>query len=235
MKNNLISIILPTYGRDIQFKNAFQSIINQYNTNWELIIINDGDIDIKKYIPSIKNITYIKNTVNQGAPASRNIGIRASKGDLIAYLDDDDEWLPNHLSIPPNVLNNYDFIYSGAQMRKGEKIVPWFNETFSFRKLAERNFIPTPSVLHRKELITKVGYWNEKLKCLQDWDIWCRMLLRTNKIFHRDDVTVQITCSDSSITCLTANRHIRKKTILYIKLKYYLPLLTKSLFKGKYQ
>jgi glycosyltransferase involved in cell wall biosynthesis len=232
MNEYLISIILPTLGREIQFKNALQSILNQENSNWELIVVNDGEVDLEKYIPLSKKIVYIKNTSNLGAAASRNVGIHISKGNYIAYLDDDDEWLPYHLSISQEILNKYDFIYSGARLKKNNEILPWFNERFSYRKLAERNFIPTPCVIHKRELIEKAGYWNEGLKCLQDWDMWCRMLLMTDKIFYRDNVTVIINYSENSITSKSVNDHFRKKTIMYIKLKYYAKLLIKNAVKG---
>ncbi|MGQ9720642.1 MAG: glycosyltransferase family 2 protein [Candidatus Jordarchaeum sp.] len=232
MNEYLISIILPTCGREIQFKNALQSILNQENDNWELIIVNDGEMDLKKYIPPFRNIVYIKNTYNLGAAASRNVGINVSNGNYIAYLDDDDEWLPNHLSISPEILKSYDFIYSRTRLKKDDGTLPWYGGRFSYKKLAERNFIPTPSVIHKRDLIKKVGYWNEDLKCLQDWDMWCRMLLKTDKIFYRDDITVLVGYSENSITSRSVNDRIRKKTIMYIKVKYYAKLLIRSAVRG---
>jgi len=233
MSNGLISIILPTYNRKLQFNKALQSVLTQEYENWELIVINDGKEDIGQYIPSDKRIRYIKNHSNLGAPASRNIGIKASTGCIIAYLDDDDEWLSNHLSMSSDIFKKYDFIYSGTKVRKGNQIISWYNEGFSYKKLAERNFITTPSVMHRKSILNKSGYWNERLKCLQDWDLWCRIALRTDRIFYRNDVTVIINWSVSSITSMSTDNNIRKKVISYIKLKYYFPLLLKHIFKGK--
>jgi len=103
MENTAFSIILPTYNRKEYFKNALDSILNQENENWELIIINDGKIDLKDIIPEDKRIKYIKNEKTIGAPASRNIGIKLAKSEIIAYLDDDDEWLPDHLSISSKI------------------------------------------------------------------------------------------------------------------------------------
>ena len=233
MKNNRISVVLPTFGRDELFKNALHSILNQENSNWELIIINDGNVNVKQYIPLRKNIIYIKNASHMGAAASRNIGIRASSNDFIAYIDDDDEWLPNHLTLSSDLLNDYDFIYSGTQLRKRNEIIQWYNEDFSYRKLAERNIITTPSVIHKKKLLNASGFWDERLKCLQDWDMWCRMLLKTDRIYHREDVTVIINSTDYSITTLSANTKLRKRTTAYIKYHYYFPLLWKHLRKGR--
>lgn len=235
MNKPLFSVILPTYDRKEYFVKALNSILNQKNEHWELLIINDGNINLKDVIPRDKRINYIENNKNLGASASRNIGIKLSKGEYIAYLDDDDEWLPDHLSISKEILFNHDFIYSGSYINKNGVLNLWYNEKFSYKRLAKTNFIPTPTVIHKKNLVYKAGLWNEHLKCLQDWDLWCRMLIKTkkSKIYHRDDITVIINWGHESITTTSVIENIRKKTIFHIKLKYYLPLILKDLMEKK--
>jgi len=225
MENPAFSIILPTYNRKEYFKNALDSILNQENENWELIIINDGKIDLKDIIPEDIRIKYIKNEKTIGAPASRNIGIKLAKSEIIAYLDDDDEWLPDHLSISSDILFNYDFIYSGAKIKCNNLVIKDLNKDFSHKELAKRNFITPSTVFHKKKMIYEVGMWNEKLSCLQDWDLWCRILLKTTKIYHRNKTTVIINFHNNSITTKTAGSRIRKKIIRNIKLKYYIPIM----------
>lgn len=235
MIDPVFSIVLPTNNRKEYFKNALSSILNQKNGNWELIIINDGNDNVQDIIPRDERIRYIKNKNTIGASASRNIGVKVSRGDFIAYLDDDDEWLPEHLSLSQNILYSYDFIYSGSKINKNGKLSPWYNEKFSYKKLAQRNFIPTPSVIHRRDLIYKAGLWDEKLNCLQDWDLWCRMLLKIkiDRIYHRDNITVIVNWGDKTITTKSIIENIRKKTIFYIKSKYYIPLLFKHIKSRK--
>jgi len=231
--NNLISVVLPTSGRSEEFSRALQSVLNQLNENWELIVVNDGKIAVDKYFPEGEKILYMINDSKIGAAASRNKGILASKGNYIAYLDDDDEWLPDHLSVPFEIFQEYDFIYSGTRVRNGSSTFPWYNKTFSYKRLAKTNFITTPSVIHKKSLLLRSGLWNERLECLQDWDLWCRMLLRTDKIFFREKQTVIISRSWNSITTRSMRGKLRKRNIFYIQLRYYFPLILKHLFKGK--
>jgi glycosyltransferase involved in cell wall biosynthesis len=228
-----ISVVLPTSGRSGQFVCALESVFNQLNENWELVVVNDGEITVEKYFPEGKKIHYIRNNSKIGAAASRNKGILASKGRYIAYLDDDDEWLPDHLSIPFEILSEYDFIYTGTRVRNSSTTVPWYNSTFSYKRLAKTNFITTPSVIHKKSLLIRSGMWNEQLECLQDWDLWCRMLLRTDKVFFREKQTVIINRSPNSITSRSMTGKLRKQTAFHIQLRYYFPLMIKHLIKGR--
>jgi len=222
------SIILPTYNRRECLKKALKSVLNQKNKDWELIIINDGTVEVNDLIPNDNRIIYIKNKETIGASASRNIGLRLARGNFIAYLDDDDEWLPNHLSLSDEILFKYDFIYSGAEIRENEKTINYLNKKFSYKELAKRNYIPLPSVIHSKSLISRSGLWNEKLCCLQDWELWCRMLRKTKKVYHRDSITVIINLHKNSITSKTAGKKIRNKIINNIKLRYFIPLILRN-------
>ncbi len=233
LDGNLISVVLPTSGRSGQFACALESVFNQLNENWELVVVNDGEIAVEKYFPKRKKIHYLKNNSKIGAAASRNKGILASKGRYIAYLDDDDEWLPDHLSIPFETLDEYDFIYSGTCIRNNSTTVPWYNSAFSYKRLAKTNFITTPSVIHKKSLLVRSGMWNERLECLQDWDLWCRILLRTDRILFREKQTVIIKSSSNSITSRSMSGNIRKRTAFHIKRRYYFPLMIKHLIKGR--
>lgn len=233
MKKNLdplFSIILPTYNRVKGLQTALKSVFAQENQNWELIIVNDGKMDLQRYVKNDKRIVCLKNKINLGPSTCRNKGLQYANGRFIAYLDDDDEWMPHHLTLSEEILKSYDFIYSGALCRKEGKLIPWYNEEFSFRKLAERNFITTSVVMHKKTLIDKTGVWNEKLKCLLDWEMWCRMLLKTNSIYHRDEITVIYGWSQDSVTLRSAKFNIRKRTKFYIQRRYYIPLMLKQIF-----
>lgn len=105
-KNPLVSIIVPTYKRTIEMLDrAVQSILKQTYDNFEIIIVDDnGKQELSSFRESIsgyicklleteKRITYLQNKENLGGALSRNIGIKAAKGELIAFLDDDDIYL----------------------------------------------------------------------------------------------------------------------------------------------
>ena len=100
--NNLVSVIMPTFKRSEKLGNAISSIKNQTYKNIEIIIVDDNDPDsvyrneTEKFMEQYKNdkqIRYIKMKQNGGGAAARNFGIENAKGDYIAFLDDDDEYL----------------------------------------------------------------------------------------------------------------------------------------------
>ncbi len=95
-----ISVVLPLYNKEDYIKDTIQSVLNQKFTDFELIIVNDGSTD--NSLEKIKDITdprlKIFNQTNQGVAVARNFGGAKSTGDLIAFIDADDLWHPNHLS-----------------------------------------------------------------------------------------------------------------------------------------
>jgi glycosyltransferase involved in cell wall biosynthesis len=109
----LISIILPTFNRQHTLKKAIDSIIKQTYTTWELIVVDDGSIDntkdlIEDYTKKDFRIKYIKNSHKKGPAGARNCALGISKGEYIAFLDSDDEWLDFHLFDSINALKNHN-------------------------------------------------------------------------------------------------------------------------------
>jgi len=117
----LVSVIIPTYNRKALLDIAINSVLNQTYQNFEIIIVDDNSNDgTDNYINKINhdNIQYIKNKETMYAPKSRNIGISHSKGDLIAFLDDDDEWYPDKLEKQVKLFLDSDvgLVYGGIDL-----------------------------------------------------------------------------------------------------------------------
>ena len=99
MKHPLVSVIIPTYNRTDYLKITLNSVLSQTYKNIEIIVVDDGsEGDANKILcDSFSNVIYIK-IKNSGGPARpRNTGIKAAKGELIGFTDDDDIWLPQKL------------------------------------------------------------------------------------------------------------------------------------------
>jgi glycosyltransferase involved in cell wall biosynthesis len=103
---SLISVIMPFYNTPVQFfKEAIESVFAQVYPNWELILVDDGSQNestglAKAYAHDFPGkVKYLEheNHHNRGPSASRNLGIRSSKGEFIAFLDSDDVWMPRKL------------------------------------------------------------------------------------------------------------------------------------------
>lgn len=97
--NDLVSIIMPSYGSEKFISKSIDSVLLQTYDNWELIIIDDCSPDesnkiIKEYLSKDSRIKFVKLEKNSGAAVARNKGIEIAKGRFIAFLDSDDLWLP---------------------------------------------------------------------------------------------------------------------------------------------
>ena len=95
MPNPLVSVIIPTHNRPLQVVQAVQSVFNQSFQNFEVIVVDDGSTVCKSGFNDLP-VRYIKQE-HLGAPAARNRGIKESKGKYVAFLDDDDTFLPEKL------------------------------------------------------------------------------------------------------------------------------------------
>lgn len=123
MKNTkLISIIIPTYNRAPILTRAVNSVLRQTYENWELIIVDDCSTDnteevIKKEFDD-KRINYYKLDVNKGNAGARNKGVEKATGEYIAFLDSDDEYFPDYLTLAYTKLTTTpetSFLWSGTK------------------------------------------------------------------------------------------------------------------------
>ena len=101
-QERLVSIILSTYNRPKELKRAIESVLKQSYQNWELIVVDDKSPydweEVKKTLPEDPRIKYLQLEKNHGKDTKpKNTGILASKGDLIGYLDDDNEFATRHI------------------------------------------------------------------------------------------------------------------------------------------
>lgn len=112
----LVSIIMPSWNTGEYILDSINSVINQTYANWELIVVDDASTDntlemLKKI--NDRRVKVIVNDTNMGAALTRNVALKAARGEWIAFLDSDDLWLPEKLEHMLNfmVSNNYVFAY----------------------------------------------------------------------------------------------------------------------------
>ena len=117
----LVSVVIPTYNRANKIVKAIKSVQDQTFENWEIIVVDDGSQDktcevIEQILNKDQRIRLIRHQKNKGAQAARNIGIKAAKGEWIAFLDSDDQWLPESLELRLKVARkeNVPVVYSQA-------------------------------------------------------------------------------------------------------------------------
>jgi teichuronic acid biosynthesis glycosyltransferase TuaG len=145
-QNPLISIVMPAYNSSKTIKYSIESIINQSYKNWELLIVNDCSSDntldiIYEYTIKDRRIKLINQLKNQGVAKSRNLALEVRAGEYVTFLDSDDLWGNDKLSIQVNSLS-FDsyFTYMSYSI-------------INFSGVHIKNYIPPPSVDYNKLLL----------------------------------------------------------------------------------
>ena len=201
----MVSVIVPTFNRKKTIIRAINSILNQTYIDVEIIVVDDCSTDdTQKVVNSLNSnkIKYVKHDKNRGACAARNTGIKLAKGEYIAFLDSDDEWLPEKLEKQINFLksNDADIVFcSHISYHDNKKIIFPNHKIYNndlFKKLLYGNFITTGSILGKAECFHKVNF-DLRLPRLQDWDLMINMV-QNFSIQHLNEIlTVNYVQKDS--------------------------------------
>ncbi len=203
MKNNevnpLVSVVIPTYNREIFLMNCLNSIANQLYRPIEVIIVDDGSTDnstsfINSFVEEWKKDDFLIKYLfqkNSGAPAARNNGFRNSKGDYIQFLDSDDMLDPKKIKTEIEYLqkNNLDLVYSKAQRidENGDKIDKFINTKLTNTSIDYfQGAWQTMAALYKRKTIENNGLWNEDLHINQDWEYAERIIINKFSIGYID-------------------------------------------------
>jgi glycosyltransferase involved in cell wall biosynthesis len=182
-----VTVIIPTYNRAVFLKEAIDSVLDQDFRDFELIVVDDGSTDstlrlLRSYRPSIRIIK----TQRKGVSAARNTGIEQAKGSYIAFLDSDDLYVKNKLSVqmayveahPEAKICYTDEIW----IRKGVRVNPKKSHAkhsgWIFDKCLPLCIISPSSVMMSKELLDEVGVFDESMPVCEDYDLWLRIAVR---------------------------------------------------------
>jgi len=219
MSGPKVSIIIPSYNRFKYLQNALDSIYAQDYKNYEIIIVNDGSTqeEYRSYkFPEKVNIVHInkEDTPDWGGSrqALRNIGSANSTGDYLAFLDDDDIWMENKLSIQINSMVEKNYLFSstdgyfGSGVYDKEKTYPIYNkerflktlkkkyrktgylkkntfpEVWDYDFLKIHNCVILSSVIVQKVLFDRLGGFRG-LPNAADWDCWLGILRLENLLY----------------------------------------------------
>jgi glycosyltransferase involved in cell wall biosynthesis len=213
-----ISVIIPAYNAAAYIERALQSVLNQTRAAEEIIVINDGSTDAtSEILKQYKGKIRIIEQVNAGVSAARNTGIRAASGDWIAFLDADDEWLPEKLTkqcqfhqAHPEIKwssANYYRCHCSKNHRRTEDLsnTPQgiAKDTFddylqAFEALAKGH---TDTMFIQKETLLQTGLFYEPQKTIEDDDLWFRLgYLNLRFGFIREPLAVYHLGAERSIT-----------------------------------
>lgn len=172
-----------------------KNIAAQTFANYEIIVVNDRSSDSLSKIMAWSRkefgikIEWLHNQENHGAPYSRNKGFKRSKGEFLLFCDADVILREDALEIMLKTLkDNPDASYVYSSFRHGRKLFKLWE--FSAEKLKQMPYIHSTSLI-RREHFPAAG-WDEKIRRLQDWDLWLTMLEEGHKGFWLDQVLFRI-------------------------------------------
>ena len=193
----LISVIVPCFNYGNYIADTLESVQRQSYDKWECIVVDDGSTDnsrevVNNFIASDSRFTYIYQE-NQGLSAARNSGMKRSTGKYIQYLDSDDCLQPDKLRSQCEFLEKnleIDIVYGRVTLFTDDNLAQIRSSEWSYsgpwkpgisepglgaqRSLLHFNTIAVNTVLMRGSVIESVGFFDETLKGVEDWDFWLR-------------------------------------------------------------
>jgi len=196
-----VSVIIPTYNRANFVTKAIDSVLAQAFNDYEIIVIDDGSTDNTREVlkPYRDKIQYIHQK-NSGVSAARNAGIKIAKGEWIAFLDSDDEWMPEYLSwqmeqarqnprICTHITNSIQVSIDGKEINTFQenpyKLFQKFNRSSCLTIERPLCFVikylritTMPATIMRRDALLKAGLFNTMLTISEDIDMIARMALQ---------------------------------------------------------
>lgn len=233
-KRPLVSIIVRTKDRPKLLRNALRSIAEQTYRQIEVVLVNDGGCELnaeemKRILGNI-SLNYIRLEKNTGRAHAGNVGIENSRGEYIGFLDDDDEYYPEHVgTLVSNAVSGGGMIYYSDVMMiekfdaagtadDDDLRTQVFSSEFSSDELIIANHIPFNAVLFSRKVFEETGLLDETFELYEDWDLLIRLAERhpfrhvkkITAIYHQWDKDLQINQKNQELCHETQLRVINK-------------------------
>ena len=215
----MVSVIITTYNRPKYLTESLRSVLDQSFQDYEVIVVNDAGEDVSQIIQNANDdrVIYVQHSQNLGLSAARNSGLKIARGKYVTYLDDDDLYYPNHLSTLTDFLENnpeYQVAYTDSNTSVQEKVNGQYIEKskelrysfdFDYDRILYENYIPVLCVMHRRDCLDEVGFFDTMLSRTEDWDLWIRMSRKFN-FAHIELVTSEFSRRNDGTT-MTSNQN----------------------------
>lgn len=181
-----LSVIIPTHDRADVLPHALENVLAQTMTDFEALVIDDASTDettevVARY--SDPRVRYLVQGATRGVSAARNRGLDEARGEFIAFLDPDDEWSEDKLEFQLRVLDRADpstgLVYSGIEtvLPSGERRFDASNDRGDIvREILSGHFRHrTSTVMLRRRVVHRTGYFDEAIPAFEDLDYWIRV------------------------------------------------------------
>ncbi|APF20512.1 glycosyl transferase family 2 [Caldithrix abyssi DSM 13497] len=179
-----ISVIIPVYNRPQMVKRAIESVLAQTEAAHEILVINDGSTDeTPRILEKFGTRITVVNQPHKGVSAARNTGIRLARGEWIALLDSDDEWLPEKLAMAREFHESHPqyLIFQSQEIwiRHGKRVNPKKKHQkyggWIFRQSLPLCIVSPSAVVIHQSVFKKVGLFDENFPVCEDYDLWLRV------------------------------------------------------------
>jgi glycosyltransferase involved in cell wall biosynthesis len=228
--NDFVSVVIPCYNQGRFLSEAIDSVLNQTHTQHELIVVDDGSIDVTQSVARQYGAVRYIYQPNQGVSAARNAGIRQSRGTYLTFLDADDRLLPNALAEGIDcfhkskscgfVVGRYRRIATDGSPISGPNRPSGAHDFYD--ALLRGNIIGVPAtVLFRRAAVESVGGFNSRFKIGEDYDLALR-IARTFAVVEYDSVIAEYRRHDQNATlnyrlCLRSSVEVLHDQWHYVK------------------
>jgi len=209
-----VSVVIPTFNCAQYLPNAIDSVLSQSVSPTEVIVIDDGSKDdTESVMRSYRDVRYIRQE-NAGPAKARNTGVKAARGDFVAFLDADDFWLAKKLETQMAAFERFpnagfcfsvpwNFSDAGDNKVPDQPYAPrvlemWLNKQdldgeaafgSAYSLLLNNNCVATSSVVARTDAILSLGLFDETMRGYEDYDMWLRLARTYPVIFIRNPVS----------------------------------------------
>jgi hypothetical protein len=185
-----VSVIVPTFNRPELLESALESLAAQIleRDRFEVVVVNDCGLDPSAVVDRFADrldVMLVSTPENSGLAASRNVGIAASGGRYLSFLDDDDELYPEHLAVllaEADQRGGRTVVYSDAiklvEDASGQPLMRHMllaPAQFSYDRLQLNNYIHAMSPLVPRVALEELGGFDAQLRALEDWELWLRL------------------------------------------------------------
>ncbi len=179
--NASVSVVIPTHDRPAMLREAIESVLAQTRRPLEVIVVDNGPrAQGAAVVEEFGRRVILIRSSDPGPSASRNAGIKRARGGYIAFLDDDDLWHPEKLSVQMEYLERHadcamascELTPHGGEIRVRK--TPWIAGDL-YARLFMESFAATPSVVVRRDVFNTVGLFDVRYLRAEDYDLWLRI------------------------------------------------------------
>jgi glycosyltransferase involved in cell wall biosynthesis len=185
---SLVSVVMPAYNAGEFISGAVTSILNQTYKNLELIVVNDGSIDDTQTVLDEfrdRRLRVVTQASNSGLAAARNVGVAEARGDYIAWLDSDDESLPDRIQRQVHALDNHPTVgLCGTWVRTFGQVestvwrLPRTSEYLRAHMLFDDPLATSSVMLRRNAIPPEIPNFDNSFAPAEDYDLWERLAQR---------------------------------------------------------